>query len=131
MVTDPIADLLVRIKNANAAGKKNVIVSFSKAGETIVKILKEENFISSYEVKGDMPAEKCIVVDLIYRRKLPVIANFVKISKPGRRIYSKLKEIPIVRYGKGVTLISTSKGILSNKKAIKYGLGGEVICQLW
>ena len=130
-MVDPIADFLIRIKNANATGKKTANVSFSKANEVIVKILKEENFISGYELTGSRPAEKQIVVELGYRHKLPLIANVVKISKPGRRIYSKAKEVPSVKYGRGLTLVSTSRGILSNRKAAKLGLGGEIICQLW
>jgi len=131
MVTDPIADLLIRIKNANAAGKKTASVPFSKKSEVIVKILIEENFVSQYEINGERPAEKNITIDLIYRHKKPVITNVIKISKPSRRIYSKAAEVPVVKYGRGLTLVSTSKGILSNRKAHKLGLGGEVIAQLW
>jgi small subunit ribosomal protein S8 len=131
MVTDPIADLLIRIKNANAAGKKNVTVPYSKAAEAIVNILKSENFIAELEITGEKPAEKAINLTLIYRHKKPVIAKVIKISKPGRRIYAKASEVPVVKYGRGLTLVSTSKGILSNRKAQKLGLGGEVIAQLW
>jgi len=130
VVTDTIADMLTRIRNANAMRYNEVSVPASKLKIELARILKEEGFIKGYkEVKED--AQGSIVITLKYVNKERVITGLKRISKPGLRVYAKSSEIPKVLNGLGIAIISTSKGIMTDKEARKQNLGGEVLAYIW
>ena len=130
-MTDPIADMLTRIRNANTAGHETVDIPASKMKTSIVKILKGEGYIKDYEIIDDN-IQGTIRVTLKYgANKEHVIGGLKKISKPGLKVYAKKDEIPKVLGGLGIAIISTSNGIISDKEARKLGVGGEVICYVW
>ena len=130
MVTDPIADMLTRIRNANQMRYKEVEVPASKLKIEIARILKEEGFISDYKVKKSN-IQDIIVLYLKYSGKERVITGLKRISKPGLRVYAKAEEIPTVLSGLGIAIISTSKGLMTDKNARKASLGGEVLAYIW
>ena len=131
MVTDPIADMLTRIRNANAMRYVEVEVPSSKLKLEIAKILKEEGFIKDYKIKKNN-AQDIIVLNLKYgENKERVITGLKRISKPGLRVYAKANEVPTVLNGLGIAIISTSKGIMTDKKARELSLGGEVLAYIW
>ena len=130
MVTDPIADMLTRIRNANVMRYKEVEVPASKIKNEIARILKEEGFISNYKVKKNNIQDN-IVLYLKYSGKERVITGLKRISKPGLRVYAKAEEIPTVLSGLGIAIISTSKGLMTDKDARKASLGGEVLAYIW
>jgi small subunit ribosomal protein S8 len=129
-MTDPIADMLIRIKNALLARRKEVHLPHSKIKESIAKILVANNYIQDFKVVKQEPQAE-IVVQLGYEDKLPKITNVKRISKPGRRLYTSVGRIPSSLNGYGITIISTSKGLLTDKEARKANLGGEILCQIW
>ena len=130
MVTDPIADMLTRIRNAAMVRHDNTVVPASRMKLSIAKILKEEGFITDYlVVKGD--PQKMIKVTLKYIDKQPAFVGLERVSKPGLRIYSGKREIPRVYGGLGIAIMSTSKGIMTGQSAWKNNLGGEVLCYIW
>ena len=131
LVTDPIADMLTRIRNANTMRYKNVEVPASKMKLEIAKILKEEGFIEDFKSeKGDK--ENMLVLTLKYGpNKERVITGLKRISKPGLRVYAKKEEIPTVLNGLGIAIISTSKGLMVDREARKANLGGEVLAYIW
>ncbi|HIC93712.1 MAG TPA: 30S ribosomal protein S8 [Anaerolineae bacterium] len=133
-MTDPIADMLTRIRNAIMAGHSTVLVPSSKVKLAIVRILKEEGFIEGYEVTKDRP-QPMIKIRLKYvgekKERQCVINGLKRISKPGRRVYTKKKDIPWVLSGMGIAILSTPKGIMTDKKARRLGVGGEVLCYVW
>lgn len=127
VVTDPIADLLTRIRNANAIKKKEVSMPVSKVKTEIAKILKNEGFIEDYSVENGT-----LTMNLKYtQKKERVIKGLRRISKPGLRVYAKAEELPTVLNGFGIAIISTSKGIMTDKEARKASLGGEVMAYIW
>ena len=130
MVTDPIADMLTRIRNANVMRYKEVEVPASKIKNEIARILKEEGFISDYKIKKNNIQDN-IVLYLKYSGKERVITGLKRISKPGLRVYAKAEEIPTVLSGLGIAIISTSKGLMTDKMARKASLGGEVLAYIW
>ena len=130
MVTDPIADMLTRIRNANQMRYKEVEVPASKIKSEIARILKEEGFISDYKVKKNNIQDK-LVLNLKYSGKESVITGLKRISKPGLRVYAKADEIPTVLSGLGIAIISTSKGMMTDRDARKASLGGEVLAYIW
>ena len=130
MVTDPIADMLTRIRNANQMLYKEVEVPASKIKSEIARILKEEGFISDYKVKKNN-IQDILVLNLKYSGKERVITGLKRISKPGLRVYAKADEIPTVLSGLGIAIISTSKGLMTDKNARKASLGGEVLAYIW
>ena len=130
MVTDPIADMLTRIRNANQMRYKEVEVPASKIKIEIARILKEEGFISDYKIKKNNIQDN-IVLYLKYSGKERVITGLKRISKPGLRVYAKAEEIPTVLSGLGIAIISTSKGMMTDKNARKASLGGEVLAYIW
>ena len=130
MVTDPIADMLTRIRNANVMRYKEVEVPASKIKNEIARILKEEGFISDYKVKKNNIQDN-IVLYLKYSGKERVITGLKRISKPGLRVYAKADEIPTVLSGLGIAIISTSKGLMTDRDARKASLGGEVLAYIW
>lgn len=130
-MTDPIADMLTRIRNANSAGHKTVEVPASKIKKSIAEILKEEGYINGFEVKED-GKQGVIDIEMKYGpENEKVITGIKKISKPGLKVYAKANEVPKVLGGLGIAIISTSNGVISDKKARELGVGGEVICYVW
>ena len=131
VVTDPIADMLTRIRNANAMRYKEVEVPASKMKLEIARILKEEGYVSEFKVKKDK-VQDIIVLSLKYgEKKERVITGLKRISKPGLRVYATRDELPKVLGGLGIALISTSKGIMTDRNARKEGIGGEVLAFVW
>ncbi len=126
MLTDPIADMLTRIRNAHMALHKEVVVPKSKMKVRITEILKEEGYIEDFEL-----GEREIKIKLKYVDGKPAIQGLKRISKPGRRIYVGAKEIPRVQNGLGICIVSTSKGVLEGEQARRLNVGGELICQIW
>ena len=131
MNTDPIADMLTRIRNANMVKHETVDVPSSKLKVELAKLLKEEGFIADYEVK-EQGKFKVITISLKYdENKKPVITKLQRVSRPGLRSYSKAKNLEKVLGGLGVAIISTSKGLLTDRKARKENVGGEVLCYIY
>jgi len=131
MMTDPIADMLARIRNAFLVRHKTVEIPASKMKLAIAKILKEEGYIEDYRFLQEGPQGKIEIVLKYDENKRPVIAGMRKVSKPGRRVYVKKEELPKVLGGYGIAIISTSQGIMTDQEARKRGIGGEVICEVW
>ncbi len=129
-MNDPISDMLIRIKNAQAAGKPNVEIPYSMVKFELAKIIEKEGFVSSIEEKGKKATRK-IVINLKYDQGVPAIEDIIRKSKSSRRIYIGKDEIHSVRQGFGRAIISTSKGLMTGKEARKAGLGGELICEIW
>ncbi len=130
-LTDPIADMLTRIRNANMVGHESVEVPASKIKKEIAKTLKEEGFIKDFEVIDDNK-QGIIKIYLKYgKNNEKVITGLKRISKPGLRVYAKKDEIPKVLGGLGIAILSTSQGILTDKEARRRGIGGEVLCYVW
>jgi len=127
---DPIADMLNRIKNAQAVGHPTVEFPFSNLKNEVAKILEREGFIDKIEKKG-RKTKKTIEITLKYDNKMPAISGIKKISKPGQRIYLDSTKIKKVRDGYGIAIISTSKGLMTDKEARKNKIGGEVLCEVW
>ena len=130
-ITDPIADMLTRIRNANAARHASVDVPASNMKKAIAEILKNEGFIADYEVIEDNKQGMIKVTMKYGANKERVISGIKKISKPGLKKYAKAGEIPKVLGGLGIAIISTSHGVISDKEARRLGVGGEVICYVW
>lgn len=129
MHQDPISDLLTRVRNANMANLPRVAVPTSKIKLEIVRILKEQGFISDYS-KSDKYHGMIKIFLKTYNGK-PVLTNLQRVSKPGKRIYKSVDEIPKTLNGYGVTIVSTSKGLMTDSDARKEKMGGEIICQVW
>ena len=130
-MTDPIADMLTRIRNANTVGHKEVEIPASKMKKAIAQILLDEGFIANYEIVSDN-AQGTIKVELKYGpNREKTIYGIKKISKPGLRVYAKADRVPKVLGGLGIAILSTSKGVITDKEARKLGVGGEVICYVW
>ena len=127
---DPIADMLTRIRNANAMRYKEVEVPASKIKLEIARILKEEGFISDYKIKKN-DVQDSIELGLKYNNKERVITGLKRISKPGLKVYASKEELPRVLNGLGIAIISTSKGIMVDREARKQNLGGEVMAYIW
>ncbi len=131
-MTDPIADMLTRLRNALSADHESVNVPYSKMKEEIARILKEEGYIDSYKVEGETAKEKMIVITLKYGpNHQRVISGIKRISKPGLRVYAKSDAIPRVLNGLGIAIISTSKGMMCDREARKNHAGGEVVAYVW
>jgi len=126
-MSDPVADMLTRIRNAQSANKASVTMPSSKSKEAIAFLLKEEGYIGNVEKEMD-GSKATMTISLKYYETKPVIAEIKRISRPGLRIYKGADELPNVRGGLGIAVISTSKGLMSDREARKTGIGGEVIC---
>lgn len=134
--SDPIADMLTRIRNAVIAGHSTVAMPSSNLKVAIAKILKEEGYISSLEVvDGDAPGHIVLRIRLKYvgerRERKPVITGLERISRPGRRVYTGRREIPWVLSGMGIAILSTPKGVMTGQRARQLGVGGEILCKVW
>jgi len=132
-VTDTIADMLTRIRNAGMAKKQRLAMPNSKMIEAIAGILRDEGYIQNYKILDTSP-QKTLQIDLKYtkeRHPKMVIQGLKRISKPGRRVYTKKDDIPWVRSGLGITILTTPQGVMTGRKARQLGVGGEVICYVW
>jgi small subunit ribosomal protein S8 len=131
MITDPIGDFIVRLKNAGAVGKKTVDVPFSKMKKAIALKLKSCGYVGEVDERGDDP-KKTLSVELLYDESgNPRINDVRRVSKPGRRLYAKAREVHPVKYGKGVMVLTTPQGIVTDKEAREKRLGGETLFQIW
>jgi small subunit ribosomal protein S8 len=131
MMTDPIADMLTRIRNGLQARHASVEMPASKVKTAIAEVLKDEGYIKAYTTVGEGPT-RALKVELRYVGKNePVLSGLKRISKPGLRVYTGASEIPRVFGGLGVAIVSTSRGVMSGAQARKQGIGGEVICHVW
>ena len=129
-MTDPIADMLTRIRNANQMRKETVVIPTSKVKSAILEVLKNEGFIANYTVSADVKSETTITLKYTENNQR-VIKGLKRISKPSLHVYSKAEELPQVLNGLGVAIISTSQGIMSDKEARKLKIGGEVLAYVW
>ena len=133
-VSDSISDMLARIRNALIAGYRQVGIPSSSIKVDIAKILKEEGFIEDYHLTDDVPQPN-LVIDIKYvgerKERHPVIRSMKRVSKPGRRIYRGATDLPWVRSGMGIAIVTTSKGVMTAQKARRLGVGGEVLCYIW
>lgn len=130
-ITDPIADMLTRIRNAIRTGHESVVIPSSKMKLAMAKVLKEEGFVQGYELLKD-GLQGTIRISLVYTgKKEPVIHGLKRVSKPGLRIYAKSREMPRVYGGLGIAIVSTSRGIMTSQEARRRRLGGEVVCYIW
>jgi len=135
-MTDPIADMLTRIRNAVMSGQTLTAMPLSKVKVEIAKILKEEGYLENFEIAdGESPSQKVLRVKIKYigerRERKPVLTGLERISRPGRRVYTKKQEIPWVLSGIGVAILSTPKGIMTGQRARQLGVGGEILCKIW
>jgi len=131
MMTDPIADMLTRIRNGLLARHKSVEVPASKLKLEIARILKEEGYIEDYEFVQEGPQGKIVLALKYDENRRPAIAGLKRISKPGRRVYAGVKKLPWVMGGLGIAIISTSQGIMTDHEARRRGVGGEILCEIW
>ena len=136
MINDPIADMLTRIRNAMMAGHAAVAMPSSNIKVEIARILKEEGFIEDFSVnEGEKPAQKTLQIKLKYagerRSRKPVITGIERVSRPGRRVYTRHDEIPWVLSGMGISILSTPKGVMTGQRARQEGVGGEILCKVW
>lgn len=130
VMTDPIADMLTRIRNANRQRHDDVAIPYSKMKEEIAQILVNEGFVKSFKVEGE-GTSKNIKIALKYRGNERVITDLKRISKPGLRVYAKVNEIPKVLNGLGIVVVSTSQGVITDKEARAKQVGGEVLAYIW
>lgn len=135
-ISDPIGDMLTRIRNAVMMGHALVALPSSKIKVSIAKILKEEGYVSGFEVvDGKIPGQKVLRIRLKYvgerRERRPVISGLERVSRPGRRVYTGKQEIPWVLSGLGVAILSTPKGVMTGQRARQLGVGGEILCKVW
>lgn len=132
MMTDPISDFLIQIKNGYLARKEKIEVPYSKNKEALGKLLVKESYLGKVTVKKEEGSiKKYLIIELLYIGKKPKLTEIVRLSKPSVRIYVKGKQIPKVLGGLGMIIISTPKGFLTGRQAKKDGVGGELICKLW
>ncbi|MDH4207300.1 MAG: 30S ribosomal protein S8 [Anaerolineae bacterium] len=131
MQTDPIADLLTRIRNASGVKHAQVIVPSSRLKAAVVKVLREEGYIQGYDVTRDHP-QPMLRIWLKYSDDgQPAISALKRVSRPGCRVYAGTEELPRVHSGMGIAVVSTSKGVMTGKRAKRLGVGGEVLCHVW
>jgi len=131
MMTDPIADMLTRIRNAIQVGHAEVHLPSSKQKEAVAKILAREGFIDRYEVNAADPGADLRIVLRYGERRRPAIEGLKRISKPGHRVYRGASDIPRVQGGLGIAIVSTSQGLIPDREARRRKLGGEVMCEVW
>ena len=130
-IVDPIGDMLTRIRNGQMRSSSKVDVPASKFRAKVLEVLKDEGFIISYKLENDSGKKNNISVDLKYNKGIPVIKEITRISKPGRRVYTRADSIPRIQNGLGIAIMSTSKGIMTDNEARKENLGGEILCKVF
>ena len=136
MINDPIADMLTRIRNAQMAGHAAVAMPSSNIKKENARILKEEGFIEDFEVtEGEKASQNTLQIKIKYagerRSRKPVITGIERVSRPGRRVYTRHDEIPWVLSGMGISILSTPKGVMTGQRARQEGVGGEILCKVW
>jgi small subunit ribosomal protein S8 len=131
MQTDPIADMLTRIRNANKAMHERAVMPTSRLKEEIARILKEEGYIVDYKVEKGESYDSLVVELKFGKNRERVISDLKRVSKPGRRMYARKERLPRVLGGMGTAILSTSKGVMTSRKAEEQGIGGEVVCFIW
>ncbi|MBI2356299.1 MAG: 30S ribosomal protein S8 [Candidatus Doudnabacteria bacterium] len=130
-MTDPISDMLTRIRNAYSARKAEVVVPYSKFKHSLSKVLADNGWIKNFQVKDDTKF-KSLLIELKYNQEgEPALSGISRVSKPGQRIYRKNSDLPRVLGGMGTVIVSTSKGVMTDSSARKEKIGGEIICQVW
>ena len=130
-MTDPIADMLTRIRNSQMRGKSMVMTPGSKLRARVLDVLADEGYIRGYENVTGADGHPAIEISLKYYEGIPVIRELKRVSKPGRRVYMGVKDIPSIRQGLGVSIVSTSKGVMSDANARAANIGGEVLCSVF
>ena len=130
-MTDPIADMLTRIRNANTAMHDDVTMPSSKVKEALAHVLEREGYISGFRIEANGSPNKTLTIDMKYVDRKRVINGVRRVSTPGLRVYAKADEIPRVLGGLGVAVVSTSRGLMTDRDARKSRVGGEVICYVW
>jgi small subunit ribosomal protein S8 len=131
MLTDPIADMLTRIRNANTAYKEEVEIPASRLKEEVARVLAREGYVQGFRLEGEEPKQR-IVVEMKYGPdRERTISGLKRVSRPGRRVYADRGHLPRVLGGLGVSILSTSQGLLTDRQAARRGVGGEVLCQVW
>ena len=135
-MTDPIADMLTRIRNSMMSGQAMTAMPYSKIKGEIAKILKEEGYLENFEVAdGEIPSQKVLRLKIKYfgerRERKPVITGIERVSRPGRRVYTRKQDIPWVLSGMGIAILSTPKGVMTGQRARQLGVGGEILCKVW
>jgi small subunit ribosomal protein S8 len=128
--TDPIADMLTRLRNAIAVNKPELNLPHSKSKETVARLLYDSGFLSAVKVDGE-GINKVLSLTILGPNENARITEIVRLSKPGRRFYAGAREIPVVKRGRGIVVVSTSKGVMTGDKAKKLGVGGELICKVY
>ena len=129
--TDPISDMITRIRNAQLRALNTVLIPNSKLRARILDVLKEEGYIADYKPSTNEKNNKLLLIDLKYNNGIPVIKEITRVSKPGRRIYTKAESLPKIKSGLGIAIVSTSKGIMTDNDARSKKIGGEVICKVF
>ena len=130
-MTDPIADMLSRIRNANLAYKEEVVIPASGLKEDMAKLLAREGYVTGYRLEGEAPKQR-IVIEMKYGPdRERTISGLKRVSRPGRRVYADRNHLPRVLGGLGVAILSTSQGLMTDRQAARRGVGGEVLCQVW
>lgn len=130
-MNDPVSDFLTRLRNASKAGLAECVSPHSKLKESLAAILKTEGYVSNVTDGADSQGHKTIIVKMKYVDNAPAITNLSSVSTPGRRLYSRYTEIPRVLNGLGISILSTSKGLLKDQDARRQKVGGEIICKVW
>ncbi len=130
-MNDPVSDFLTRLRNASKAGLAECVSPHSKLKESLAAILKTEGYVSNVTIGADVQGHKTLVVKMKYVDNAPAITNLSSVSTPGRRLYSRYTEIPRVLNGLGISILSTSKGLLKDQDARRQKVGGEIICKVW
>jgi small subunit ribosomal protein S8 len=130
-ITDPIADMLTRIRNATAVRQSFVLIPASRLKQSIAQVLKDEGFVARYEQVRDSRFPMLKVYLKYTERKQPIISGLKRVSKPGCRVYTKKDEIPWVQSGMGSVILSTPRGVISGREARRLGVGGEILCEIW
>jgi small subunit ribosomal protein S8 len=130
-MTDPISDFLTRLRNGSKARRDDCVAPYSKLKEAVAAILKSEGYISDFGTASDANGHKTIVVKLKYIDSAPAITGLRRMSTPGRRLYCRADDIPLVLNGLGISIISTSKGLMKDQDCRRNKLGGELICNVW
>lgn len=131
MMTDPLGDMLTRIRNGQMARKTSVISPASRLRANVLEVLKREGFIRGYSESDVRPGISELTIELKYHEGLPVIREISRISTPGRRVYSKIKDLPKVSNGLGISILSTPRGVMSDAEARAANVGGEVLCKVF
>ena len=131
MTNDPIADMLTRMRNAAAVKHQQVIMPASKLRVAVARILKDEGYIEKLEVSKDKPQANLRLWLRYDENRKPILSGVKRISKPGRRVYAGKAEVPWVRYGLGIAIVSTTQGVMTGSRAKRMGLGGEILCYVW